>query len=141
MKTLKQFCEKSHINPKLIRAVVRQIGGWESFTKSAHYVVDLGADAGYAGFIYYTDTCKFYVNNRKTINILVDDTAWALGTNSISMVRMFTCLGLVYTVDEVAQTLYGPRSQHQTQVANALAWFALEEVCRSYVDLRLGIVL
>ena len=44
MKTLKSLVEKSHINEKLIRAVVRQIGGWESFTQSAPDITNHGID-------------------------------------------------------------------------------------------------
>ena len=43
-------------------------------------------------------------------------------------------IGPDYTADEVARTLYGAKRDADTQIANACAWFALEEVCRSYMN-------
>ena len=37
--------------------------------------------------------------------------------------------------DEVARALYAGRGDAVTGIYNALAWYMLEEVCRSYVDL------
>ncbi len=42
---LKDFVRKSHIEPTLIRAVVRQIGGFEEFKERAPDVVNHGAYA------------------------------------------------------------------------------------------------
>ena len=47
MKTLKEFTEKSHINESLVRAVVRQSGGWEDFKEKALDVANHGAYAGF----------------------------------------------------------------------------------------------
>lgn len=41
--TLKAFIEASHINATLIRAVVRQAGGWESFVEDAENICNHGA--------------------------------------------------------------------------------------------------
>jgi len=62
-----------------------------------------------------------------------------LGEELISMVRGFNCLGSRtsgpdYTADEVARTLYGAKRDVDTQIANACAGFAVEEVCRSYMN-------
>lgn len=135
MKTLKQFTEQSSINPKLIRAIVRQFGSWDYFKDCAEDITNHGAAGGFSNFIYYSDTCEFYARNRALIGALVKDMAESLGESPIEMVQSFNGLGKDFTLEEVGQTLYGPKNQHQTQVANALAWFALEEVARSYVDL------
>ena len=130
---LKSFIEKSNLPEDLIRQVVRQIGGWESFKEHASDVAMYGASGGFGGFIYYTDTCRFYAVNRDAILEAVRDMCDGLGEEPIQFVRSFNCLDA--TESEVGLTLYGSKKQHDTQVANALAWFALEEVARSFEDL------
>ena len=130
---LKSFIEKSNLPEDLIRQVVRQIGGWDSFKEHAHDVERYCASGGFSGFIYYTDTCRFYAVNRAAILEAVRDMCDGLGEEPIQFVRSFNCLDA--TESEVGLTLYGSKKQHDTQVANALAWFALEEVARSFEDL------
>ena len=130
---LKSFIEKSNLPEDLIRQVVRQIGGWDSFKEHARDVSMYGASGGFSGFIYYTDTCRFYAVNRDAILEAVRDMCDDLGEEPIQFVRSFNCLDA--TESEVGLTLYGSKKQHDTQVANALAWFALEEVARSFEDL------
>lgn len=139
MKTIKQFAAASHINESLIRAVIRQCGGWDSFKEIAQDVTKHGADAGFHGFIYYIETVGFYQKNREIINEFTADQARDFGMDSFQMVSGFNCLRGNTTSYEVAETMYGPKKWVDSpkgtyQVANALAWFALEEVCRSYVD-------
>ena len=131
---LKSFIEKSNLPEDLIRQVVRQIGGWDSFKEHARDVSMYGAAAGFAGFIYYIDTCRFYAVNRDAILEAVRDMCDGLGEEPIQFVRSFNCLDA--TESEVGLTLYGSKKQHDTQVANALAWFALEEVARAFDDLE-----
>lgn len=130
---LKSFIEKSNLPEDLVRQVVRQIGGWDSFKEHAHDVAMYGASGGFSGFIYYTDTCRFYAVNRDAILEAVRDMCDGLGEEPIQFVRSFNCLKDA-TESEVGLTLYGSKKQHDTQVANVLAWFALEEVSRSYAD-------
>lgn len=40
----------------------------------------------------------------------------------------------VELADEIGRALYGKIGEKETQVANALAWFALEEVARAFCD-------
>ena len=131
---LKSFIEKSNLPEDLIRQVVRQIGGWDSFKEHARDVSMYGANCGFAGFIYYTDTCRFYAVNRDAILEAVRDMCDGLGEEPIQFVRSFNWLKDA-TESEVGLTLYGSKKQHDTQVANALAWFALEEVARAFEDL------
>lgn len=137
MKTIKDFAAQTHINEKLIRAVVRQVGGWTNFQDYAADVVNHGASAGFVGFTYYTDTCKFYAKNRALIVELAKNMASEFGQNVVQMVKGFRCLqlddGNTWT-DEIGATIYGNRPQQVTEVANALSWFALEEVCRAFYD-------
>lgn len=126
------FVGDSHIPASLIRAVIRQVGGWESFTELAEDVVNHGASCGFSGFLYYTDTLRFYAANRKVIVEVAADMARDLGETLVGMVMGFNCLDA--TEMEVGETLFGGQSKHNTQVANTLAWFALGEVARRYVD-------
>lgn len=135
IKTLKSFIEASNISPKLIRAVVRQIGGWGSFKGSAQDVVNHGAAGGVSGFIYYTDTVAFTKRHKAEILKMADELASSIGEgNATTLIAGFNCLKN-YSALEVSEAIYNPRSESRTDVFNALAWFALEEVARSYCDL------
>jgi hypothetical protein len=129
------------MNKHIIEAVIEQLGG----TDNLQDVVNHGADAGYPGFTYYKDTCEFYKNNRKEINQMVRDMASDLGEKPVEMVGGFGCLKAynhkadkwedqeVY--DAIGTCLFGGKlSEETTQVENALAWFALEEVARYVVE-------
>lgn len=132
MKKIKDFIKASHLPPSLISAVVKQLGGWDNFKESANDVVKVGAMAGFGGFVYYSDTVAFYRKNKKSINQALDQMAADLGETKIGLVKSFNCLEDA-TEDEIGQALYSRTEDYQ--VPNALAWFALEEVCRSYCDL------
>ena len=150
MKTTKRVIDDSQIDAGLIRAVVRQIGD----KKNLNDVYNHGANAGYPGFTYYNDTVKFFKNHRKAIVAMVENMADDLGEAPIDMVANFNCLAGrqlrgngTYGHDtehskavrelypSVSRCLYGGRmTDDDTTVANALAWFALEEVARAFCD-------
>jgi len=131
-KTLKNFIENSNIDAGLIRAVVRQTGDWQSFQESAPDIANHGIDGGFSGWIYYTETCEFYAKNQALIVTLIEQWANEALASVIDYVAGINCLGA--DKPSVGKTLYGNKRQHDTQVANALAWFAAEEVARSFVD-------
>lgn len=119
----------------MARAVIRQAGGWESFTEMAQDVNNHGADSGFHGLTYYVDTCRFYAVNRDSILAYARELAADIGEGDLmTLIAGFNCLK-DSTESEIGLTLYGTKKQHDTQVANALAWFALEEVSRRYVDM------
>jgi len=129
MNTIREFCNKSNIDHGLIRAVIRQCHGFSSFKEIAPHVVAHGADAGFGKFIYYTDTVAFYGRNRAAINRMAADIASDIGEGgAIDLIASFDCIKGDFTVEEIAATMYGDKSRMDTQIANALAWFALEEV-------------
>jgi len=134
MKTIKEFDAASSIDTSLIRAVIRQAGGWDSFKGMAEDITNHGAAGGFHGFIYYVDTVKFYKRNRDAIMDYARDMASDLGMNVLDMIGGFNCLRDSATSEEVGGTVYGRGAEIDTQVANALSWFALEEVARSYAD-------
>ncbi len=124
-------------SPDLARAVIRQCGGWSAFKEMASDVSNHGADGGFHGFIYYTDTLKFTARNRKAIRASLADMADQLGDTVIRMVANFRCLNGQFTQDEVGQAIYGRGASDEdahTMIDNALAWYALEEVSRAYAD-------
>lgn len=130
MVTIKQMIQTAgdELAP-LIRAVVKQSGGIEAFNEKFEDIATHGCAGGFGGWIYYTETCEFYAKNKKQILILLQGMAQEYGNGSVlEMVRGF--IGAKdYAEEEIAQTLYGTKKQHDTQVANLLAWVACEEVC------------
>lgn len=117
-------------------AVIRQLGGQQAFAECFEDVCNHGAGAGFHGFIYSADTRAFYASNQAAIVALVEDMASDLGEEPMRLVQGFRCLGEDYTLGEIGRTLYGPKKNHAPEIANALAWFALEEVCRAEMDER-----
>jgi hypothetical protein len=136
--SLSSFCEKSNINPQLIRAVVNQFGGWKSFQESAPDVCRGGIDGGFHGFICNADTEPFARRNRQLIAEMASQQADDFGTSVTEMIQNFGCFrhGTKPTDQEIGMALYaGRNAENGLPVLNALAWYAGEEVCRSYCDL------
>lgn len=136
--SLKSFCEKSSIKGVLIKAVVRQFGGWASFKESAPDVCGHGIDGGFHGFIYYSETENFARANRREIATMASQQANDLGTSVFDMIKGFGCFrqGTKPTDEEIGSALYaGKDLPDGMPMLNALAWYAGEEVCRSYCDL------
>jgi len=134
--TLKSLIANSNIPAPLIRAVVRQLGGWESFTQSAPDIASHGIDGGFHGFIYNRDTEAFAKRNRAHIAALASYQAGEFGHGVIEMVQGFNCLkgNGGPAQEEVGMALYAGKDDG-AGVLNALAWYAGEEVCRAYVDM------
>jgi hypothetical protein len=130
---LTRFTEKSHISAELIRAVVRQSGGWKDFKEMARDVANHGADGGFSGWIYYTETAKFATRHKAEILEMAKQMADDMGEPLYKMIGGFNCLKI--SEDQAAEAIHNPRSADRTNVMNALAWFALEEVSRSYSDM------
>lgn len=139
--TLASFIEASHLNPSLIRAVVRQLGGWESFCQSAPDIASHGIDGGFCGFTYNVDTEAFAKRHHKLIASLASEQASEFGTGIFEMIRGFGCFrnwpdNEKPSDEEIGTALYAGRDADGTSgMLNALAWYAGEEVCRSYVDI------
>ncbi len=136
--TLSKLIDSSNIPAKLIRAVVNQIGGWESFTESAHDIANHGIDGGFSGFVYYSDTEPFARRNRALIAEMAADQARDFGMGTLEMIRGFGCFrnGTKPTDEEIGSALYaGKDAKDGLPVLNALAWYAGEEVARAYNDL------
>jgi len=76
-----------------------------------------GADSGWSGFAYYSDTTEFYNNNEERIWDLLESTASDLGQKPLALVADFRT--------EVHDVM---------DFKNVLSWFALEEAGRWLKD-------
>ena len=116
---------------RLIRGVLRQLGGGPEAIDTLRDVVRGGADAGYGGFTYTRDTVAFFRRYRSEIVALARSMADDLGEDVSQMVAGFRCLNGAEDLPSINRCLYGGRlTREEDNVANALAWFALEEVAR-----------
>ncbi len=136
--TIKQLIDKSNLPESLIRAVVRQIGGWQQFTESAPDIARHGIDGGFCGFIYYSDTEPFAARNKDSILELASSQAQEIGYDStLAMIRGFGCFkGDTLSDGDLMRALCrGQNPKEGPNILNGLAWYAGEEVARAYVQL------
>lgn len=124
----------------LAPAVLRQLGGGADAVRSALEAAQHGADAGFHGFTYYSDTISFAKRNRRKIAASVYSMADDLGESADSMVKSFRCLDdpSEQAIDIALATTSdgaGAVADDVEQVRNALAWFALEEVGHAIASL------
>ena len=120
------------MNKKLIHAVARQIGGLKELKNYASNICNYGADGGFNGFIYYTDTVAFTKKNHALIIELLNSVSDDMGVNSLELLNGFNCFKGM-NEHEIFDGLMNPRSDDRTTIYNGLAWFALEEVSR-FID-------
>lgn len=103
-----------------------------------------GAAGGFGGFIYYYETWDFFRCNRSEIVAALQDMAEAIGEGcAVDLVRGFNCFkGDQPTADEVGRLLWGEIPAEwsdgaeidEHNVANACAWFALEECANKWTE-------
>jgi hypothetical protein len=123
-----KLCELS--NPSLALAISRQMGGKSELLQHYKDVANHGADSGFNGFIYYSETVKFWRNNKKLILESLSQLADDLGENVINMVRNFNCIKGDFSTDEIGKALYGSYCEEFDLIYNCLAWYALETICQ-----------
>jgi hypothetical protein len=135
--TLSALIESTNIPAPLVRAVVRQLGGWQSFTESAPDIARHGINGGFPGFIYHHDTEPFAKRNREHIAQMTRDQADDFGSTITEMIQNFGCFRNNKPSEEaVSRALYqGRNMDNQPNVLNSLAWYAGEEVARAFVDM------
>ena len=134
--TKKEVIENRPEYKTLINAVIRRVG-----MDSVQDINNHGVDGGFGGFIYYTDTVKFYNRYKKQILQMAEEMAADLGEGDmLSMIQNFNCLSSGrypdrkpdYTQTEIAQALFSGKGECVDQIKNAMAWYAAEEVCRMF---------
>lgn len=134
--TIAKMIANSNIDARVIRGVIRQFGGFDSFKESARDIARYGAASGWAGFTYHRDTVPFGKRHKAALLDRCKEFAqdcYGADATVFQVIAGFGCVSL--TAEEVAEAIYNPRSDNQTEVFNALAWYALEEVARLYDDL------
>lgn len=148
------------MNNQLIKAVIEQLGDDPDRFLSQHSlkyetlvndtdllqtlkdVSDHGASGGYGGFIYHRDTCKFARENMPLIIEQLKEDTSNYGVDVFEMVSNFNCLNENYPAFEIASVIFDQADEASindgadTQILNALAWYALEEVARYITDIR-----
>lgn len=136
--TLKKLISSTSIPASLVCAVVRQMGGWETFTNYAPDITRHGITGGFVGFTYYADTEPFAARNKDAILELASGQAQEIGPDStFALVRSFNCLkGETFSDADLMRALCKGRDpENGPRLLNALAWYAAEEVSRAYCDL------
>ena len=120
----------------LTHYVIKQLGFEkledEELRSTLEDITNNGADGGFGGFIYYSETNKFARENMHLILDQVKELADNLGETPLEMISSFRSLK-DDKLDplEIASIIYertSPESQAdgtETVVLNALAWFAL----------------
>jgi hypothetical protein len=96
-----------------------------------------GADAGFTGFSYYTDTVSFYTKHRRDIINNMEHIAEKLETDVITMVlnfKEFRNNDYAPNPSEVGKALWDTSINYSdyTELYNVFAWYTLEEVSRTW---------
>jgi len=122
------------MNEALRKAVIEQLGyeGLDEECKDdLKQVAEHGAAGGYGKFAYYSETVKFFNDNRNELLELLKEKSEEFGEcGMIGMVRSFNCLNDNYSEDEIGEVLFDTACENdaEVQVKNAMAWFALEDL-------------
>ena len=94
-------------------------------------VASYGADAGFVGFTYYSDTCKFFDDNKDLIVKQLLEDRVNIGYSSLTeMLSGFRCFKDVdtYNIEAFLIDSDDESNEEQTTLKNGLAWYALETV-------------
>lgn len=97
-------------------------------------VANYGASGGWNGFTYYSDTVKFFDDNKDLIMESLKELASDLGEGLLEMISSFRCLHNEYSVDEIAEVIFANSEYGEYAIKNALSWYALEEVAIQLYD-------
>ena len=144
-KSLRAYiASNSSFSEMLINNVIRALGyplngsgsTFRELSSEFENCAEHGADCGVSGFIYYSETIPFFWKNRQAIVSHMEQTAAELGTDIISMVQNF---GIFRNSDkptssEVGRALWDNSQKwpELTTLYNVFAWYALEEVSRTW---------
>jgi hypothetical protein len=93
-----------------------------------------GADGGFSGFVYYTETRAFFSDNERLIMRMAREMADEFGQGLSEFIASFNCLHGYTTADVEAWREDDADDDTACQIGNALAWFTLEEVARYVTD-------
>ncbi len=129
---------------KLAKNVIKQLGYDKNKTLELLELSDefknisnYGINGGYGGFIYYSDTAKFFDDNKDLILELLNNQAQDFGyKNELEMLENFNCLkGETITLKDINEICnFKGESENNfthTNIKNALSWYAGEEVAHN----------
>jgi hypothetical protein len=129
---------------KLEKAVIDQlkIDSEQELIDICKDVCNHGADAGWHGFIYHTETLAFSRKHKKAILESLEAMAADIGEDMLTCIGSFNCLSdgrgakrvPIYTNTEIAQAIWQGKGEAVTPVLNALAWYALETVANDIMN-------
>ena len=125
----------------LQQRVIKQLSGGsklnEDNASTLKDIANYGADAGFVGFTYYDDTCKFFDDNKDLIMEQLLEDRVTIGYSSLNeMLSSFKCFKDVDTYDIEAFLINSDDENNveQTTLKNGLAWYALETVAKQLED-------
>jgi len=119
MKTKKQVHEEYPDYKRLINAVIRNIG-----KEAIQDVNNYGINRGFRGFIYYSDTVKFFKTYKNDIMKMAEELADNMGEDPFTMIKNFVCLNDNYSYSEIGEAIFNSKTDN-SQIRNAMAWFAV----------------
>jgi hypothetical protein len=134
----------SAFSNKTIHAVIVALGyrlshstkkDFRELSQELKEVSEHGADCGWSGFTYYTDTIAFYKKHRQDIVQHMEQTAADMGTDIISMVQSFGDFrnSDKPTPSEVGRALWESKTEEDlTNLYNLFSWYVLEEVAHTW---------
>ncbi|GHV38310.1 hypothetical protein AGMMS50268_37070 [Spirochaetia bacterium] len=107
----------------------------ESFRELSGNLADCskhGADGGFSGFCYHSETIAFFMHNRRDILKNLELLAGDLGEDIIKMVQGFGVFrsAMPPSAGEVGKALWdtGKVQENLTELYNVFSWFCLEEI-------------
>ena len=122
------------MNTNLKNAVLNQIGiSKKEFKNNASDYSD--ASNGVTGFIYYSDTHEFAINNQNEINELLEELADDQGIEVVELVKSFGVFRGNMDKEELKDLykfLAGNKNIEQGSVTNVLAWLCVEQLAYEY---------
>ena len=120
---------------ELQQRVIEQLSGESELNEdNASILKDVanhGAYAGFNGFIYYNETCKFFDDNKDLIIEQLLEDRVNIGYSSLTeMLSSFKCFKDIDTYDIEAFLINSEdeSNEEKTTLKNGLAWYALESV-------------
>lgn len=124
---------------KLINGVLKGLGG--TITELRGTIKDItehGAGNGFGSFCYYSDTHPFAMKHRKQIVMLLQQQANDFGMEIVEMVSGFGQFRSEPIDNETKNDLYkyigGGKLTIENNITNLMSWYALEEVCRWFIN-------
>lgn len=129
MKSKAQVLREYPDYKRLINAVIGNIG-----IESIEDVNRHGIAGVFSGFIYYNETHEFAMKHRKQITKLLEEMAYGLGEDVVSMVCSFRCVEGDKDDKKDLYRYLGGAKVEQCSITNAMALVAAEEVCRMFEE-------